>query len=195
MHACTTDFMFSIMQTVYRVPISDSQKQKIQGLIKSLQYQQYKVSCDKLYPSIAPFPGSSVPEWEIEFIHACLFRVPESLGTRLTQVCHLVMDIFIPRLPTILWGMRLIMDHTLALLWLLHARPPTFKWTDYIFELSTIEICNMPLSKSTRVLCCVGLECKFVAPLWFMSLFVEYHCTNLNPHSSWYLSMIWTWLW
>ena len=33
--------------------------------------------------ALASFPGSSAPERDIEVVHACLFRVPESLGTRL----------------------------------------------------------------------------------------------------------------
>ena len=33
--------------------------------------------------TLASFPGSSAPERDIEVVHACLFRVPESLGTRL----------------------------------------------------------------------------------------------------------------
>ena len=32
---------------------------------------------------LASFPGSSAPERGIEVVHACTFRVPESLGTRL----------------------------------------------------------------------------------------------------------------
>ena len=36
---------------------------------------------------LASFPGSSAPERDIEVVHAerCLFRVPESLGTRLRR--------------------------------------------------------------------------------------------------------------
>ena len=33
--------------------------------------------------ALASFPGSSAPERKIELVHACTFRVPESLGTRL----------------------------------------------------------------------------------------------------------------
>ena len=34
---------------------------------------------------VASFPGSSAPERDIEVVHACTFRVPESLGTRLAN--------------------------------------------------------------------------------------------------------------
>ena len=34
---------------------------------------------------LASFPGSSAPEREIELVHACTIRVPESLGTRLVH--------------------------------------------------------------------------------------------------------------
>ena len=36
---------------------------------------------------VASFPGSSAPERDIEVLHACTFRVPESLGTRLVIMC------------------------------------------------------------------------------------------------------------
>ena len=46
----------------------------------SMHYATEEIS---LTSRLASFPGSSAPERGIEVVHACTFRVPESLGTRL----------------------------------------------------------------------------------------------------------------